>query len=113
MGLIQDPSLSKFRDAVVGSGTRDLFEGEDNYTVLAPVNDAFDGQTGEFDVNDYLIPGNLSVPELFNLREVEVESGATLAVEPANWTVGGARVTESSEAENGQVNVVTTFVTPR
>ncbi|MET0458281.1 MAG: fasciclin domain-containing protein [Ilumatobacteraceae bacterium] len=111
--LIQaDPSLTKFREAVVGSNTQDLFEDEDNYTVLAPVNDAFAGQTGQFDVNDYLIPGNLSIPELFNLREVEVVGGATLAVDPANWTVGGARVTTSSEAANGQVNAVTSFVTP-
>ena len=96
---------------MVGSNTQDLFEDEDDYTVLAPVNDAFAGQTGQFDVNDYLIAGNLSIAELFNLREVEVVGGATLAVDPANWSVGGARVTTSSEADNGQVNVVSSFVT--
>ena len=72
--------------------------------MLAPVNDAFAGQTGQFDVNDYLIAGNLSMAEFLNLREVEVVGGATLAVDPANWSVGGARVTTSSEADNGQVN---------
>ena len=107
-----DSSLTKFEAAVVGSGTQDFFDGDDNYTVLAPTDSAFDGQTGQFVVEDYLIAGNLSVAELFNLREVEVVGGGTLAVDPATWTVGGARVTMSSEADNGQVNVVSSFVTP-
>jgi uncharacterized surface protein with fasciclin (FAS1) repeats len=108
------PSLSQFRDAVEGSGTVDLFDGDEEITVLAPDNAAFQGFTGSLDVNDYVIAGKLSAAELFDLEEIEVESGATLAVDDAAQTVGGAVMTASRdvEAANGYLNVLAGLVTP-
>lgn len=108
------PALSQFRAAIEGSGTIDLFDGSDEYTVLAPENGAFEDAQGEFDVNDYVIAGNLTSAELFALDDVEVESGATLAVSDAAQTVGGAVMTSSRdvEAANGYLNAIASFVTP-
>ncbi|MET0578639.1 MAG: fasciclin domain-containing protein [Ilumatobacteraceae bacterium] len=109
------PELSRFRDAISGSGTEDLFEStDDEYTVLAPVNDAFTGQSGSFDVNDYLIPGRMTAAEIFANDEIDVESGATLAVVDAAQTVGGAVMTSSRDvdAANGYIDVIRSFVTP-
>jgi uncharacterized surface protein with fasciclin (FAS1) repeats len=108
------PSLSQFRDAIDGSDTVDLFDGTDEITVLAPDNAAFAGFTGSFDVNDYVIAGKLTSAELFALDQIDVESGATLAVDDAAQTVGGAVMTSSRdvEAANGYLNVLSGLVTP-
>ncbi len=109
------PALSQFRAAIVASGLEDLFEStSDEYTVLAPVNDAFTGQSGDFDVNDYLIPGRITAAEIFANDSVDVESGATLAVDDTRQTVGGAVMTSSRDvdASNGYIDVIASFVTP-
>ena len=104
----------QFRDAIEGSGTVDVFDGTDEITVLAPDNAAFQGFTGSLDVNDYVIAGQLTAAELFALDEIDVESGATLAVDDAAQTVGGAVMTSSRDvaAANGFLNVLAGLVTP-
>jgi len=112
--IAEDDDLTQFAQAIEGSGVRDLFEGSDEYTILAPTNDAFENAAGEFVVEDYVIPGALSAAELFQLSEVETVSGALLAVDSPSQSVGGAVVSARRDiaASNGTVQVINGLVTP-
>ena len=109
------PVLSDFRAAIEGAGLEDVFQDPDEeMTVLAPVNDAFEGQTGALDVEDYIIDGELTAAELFQLDEITTRSGAILAIDEATQTIGGAVMSQSRDvgASNGLLQVMNGLVQP-
>jgi uncharacterized surface protein with fasciclin (FAS1) repeats len=112
--------FSKLQAAIEAAGTRAVLEGDGQYTVFAPSNEAFarlpqdqlqalmsDPQALQDLVSAHIVPGRMTVTELMQGKTPVNLAGQPLPVGvQGNLRVGDGTVSQSIVARNGIVHVI-------
>jgi uncharacterized surface protein with fasciclin (FAS1) repeats len=112
--------FSEWQRAIETTGTRPMLEGDTDYTVFVPSNQAFatlpqdqqealmaDPEALRNVVAGHIVPGRLSITALKQTTSATTLSGQPLAVQTqGDLRVGEARIVGSIPTQNGIVHVV-------
>jgi len=119
-GLMDSEMLSVFRDALRRTDLWEELDGDDEFTVFAPVNEAFEklgDRTPLLSQPDrmrsllanHIVRGRLVASDLYRRDRLETVGGTTIGVQVVNGKllINGSRVLlQDTEARNGVVHYV-------